>query len=88
MKQRTISAIILLIVLVSALVISSTLFGIVMTVFAVIGFNELFQVKFKDDLRLRPVNILGILLVIFICLNNLFYKVDINVSIIENRYTI
>ncbi len=82
MKQRTISAIILLIVLVSTLAMSSTLFGIVMTVFAVIGFNELFQVKFKNEVRLRPVKILGMLLVGFICLNNLFYKVDINVCVL------
>ena len=82
MKQRTISAIILLIILISALVISSSLFGILMAIFAVIGFNELFQVKFKDEKRLMPVKILGMLLVLFICFNNLFYKVDINVCIL------
>ena len=48
MKQRTISAIILLILLVGSLVISSKLFGIVMLLVAVLGFNEFFDIKYHD----------------------------------------
>ena len=49
MKQRTISAIILLGILISALVISSKLFGIVMMVVAILGFNEFFDIKYLQN---------------------------------------
>ena len=82
MKQRTISGIILLIVLIGSLVISSQLFAILMTGAAVIGFNEFFTVKFGKNNELNVIKILGMLLVIFITLNNIFYKVELNVLIL------
>ena len=82
MKQRTISGIILLIVLIGSLVISSQLFAILMTGAAVIGFNEFFTVKFGKNNELNIIKILGMLLVIFITLNNIFYKVELNVLIL------
>ena len=50
MKQRTISAMILLVILIGCLVISSKLFGIVMLVISILGFNEFFDIKYKDRL--------------------------------------
>ena len=82
MKQRTISGIILLIVLIGSLVISSQLFAVLMTMAAVIGFNEFFTVKFGKNKELNLIKILGMLLVMFISLNNIFYKVDLNVLIL------
>lgn len=82
MKQRTISGIILLVVLISALVVSNQLFAVLMTAAAVIGFNEFFTVKFGKNKDLNIIKLLGILLVIFISLNNIFYQVEMNVLIL------
>ena len=83
MKQRTISAIILLTILISSLIINSKLFAIVMLICAIIGFNEFFHIKYKDTLKkLKLINILGIISLILIALNNIFYKVDMNITII------
>ena len=62
MKQRTISAIVLLIILIGSLVISSKLFGIVMLLLAILGFNEFFDIKYKDgDRRLNTIRVFGII---------------------------
>lgn len=82
MKQRTISGIILLMILIGALIISSELFAVLMTIAAVMGFNEFFLVKFGKEKRLDPIKLLGMLLVLFISLNNIFYKVELNVLIL------
>ena len=58
MKQRTFSAIILLIILISALVISSKLFGIVMMLIAILGFNEFFDIKYNNNLKKMRIIIL------------------------------
>ena len=82
MKQRTISAIILLIVLITSLLIGSKIFSVVMSLCALIGFCEFFSVKFKDEKRLFAVKIVGILSLLLIVLNNCFYRIDINVCIL------
>jgi len=82
MRQRTISGIILLIVLIGSLVISSQLFALLMAMAAVIGFNEFFIVKFGKEKKLNTIKILGMILVLFISLNNIFYKVEMNTLIL------
>ena len=83
MKQRTISAIILLIILISCLVINSKLFGIVMMLISILGFNEFFNIKYRDKLKeLRYIKLLGILGLVLITFNNTFYKLDMNVVIL------
>ena len=83
MKQRTISAIILMIILISCLVINSKLFGLVMLFFGIIGFNEFFDIKYKDKSKeLRIIKILGIISMILIMLNNTFYNIDTKVVIL------
>lgn len=82
MKQRTISAIILLVVLITALVISSKLFGIVMSLCAIVGFNEFFSVKFKNERELQAIKIIGVFSVLLMTLNNLFYELEYNVFIL------
>lgn len=82
MKQRTISGIVLLLVLISSMVISSQLFAILMVIAAVIGFNEFFTVKIGKNKELTFIKLIGMLLVVFISLNNIFYKVDLNVLIL------
>ena len=83
MKQRTISAIVLLIILIGSLLISTKLFGIIMMIAAIVGFNELFDIKYKDSLKkYRLIKILGIISLILIVLNNTFYKIDIKVTVL------
>lgn len=83
MKQRTISAIVLLIILIGSLVISSKLFGIVMLLLAILGFNEFFDIKYKDgDRRLNTIRVLGIISLILITLNETFYKIDLKALIL------
>ena len=83
MKQRTISAIILLIILVGSLVISSELFGIVMLITSIIGFNEFFNIKYSDrNKKLDIIKILGIISMTLITLNNTFYEIDMNIVVL------
>lgn len=82
MKQRTISGVILLLVLLGSLVVSSELFAVLMTIVALIGFNEFFEVKFGKDKEKWLVKFLGMLMVLFITFNNIFYEVSMNVLIL------
>lgn len=83
MKQRVISATIMLILLIGCLIISSKVFGILMQVIAILGFNEFFNIKYKEKSKeLIIIKILGIISLILITLNNTFYKLSINVTIL------
>ena len=83
MKQRTISAIILLTILIGSLVISSKLFGIVLLLVAILGFNEFFNIKYEDNSKkLILIRILGIVSLILLTLNNTFYHIDMNITIV------
>ena len=83
MKQRTIGAIILLLILISCLIISSKLFGLVMMIIAILGFNEFFNIKYEDNLnKLKFIKLLGIISLILITLNKTFYMIDMNITIL------
>jgi len=83
MKQRTISAIILLMIMIGSLVVSSKLFGIVMLIFSIIGFKEFFDIRYNEkNKKLNLIRILGILCVLLIVMNNTFYKIEMNVLIL------
>ena len=83
MKQRTISAILLLAILIGCLIISTKLFGIVMMIAAILGFNEFFDIKYSENKkRYRLVKLLGIISLILITLNNTFYNINMNVTIL------
>ena len=83
MKQRVIGAIILLILLIGCLVISSKVFGILMQIIAILGFNEFFDIKYKERKKeLIVIRILGIISLILVTLNNTFYKVSMNVTML------
>ena len=81
MKKRTISALVLLVILISSLIVSSKVFAFVMAICAVIGFNEFFNIK-GDDKSLIIVKIFGIISVLLLVLNNVLYKVDLSVLIL------
>lgn len=83
MKQRTISAVVLLIILIGSALLSSKLFGIVMQCVAIIGFNEFFDIKYKDKLKkMRLIKLLGIISLVLITLNNTFYVLDMKIVIL------
>lgn len=83
MKQRTIGAIILLLILISCLIISSKLFGLVMMIIAILGFNEFFNIKYESNLKkLKFIKLLGIVSLILITLNKTFYMIDMNITIL------
>ena len=48
MKQRTISAIILLIIMIGSILINSKLFGVLMLLFSVIGYKEFFEIRYNE----------------------------------------
>lgn len=83
MKERTISAIILLILMIGSIVIDSRVFGILMLIFSIMGFREFFDVRYSDgNKKLDLIRIIGMLCVIFIVMNNTFYNLDMNVLVL------
>ena len=83
MKKRTISAIILLTILISSLMISSKLFGLIMLVFSILGFNEIFNVKYKNNNKKNKLlKIIGVIFIIITTLNNNLYKMDISIILL------
>ena len=83
MKESTISAIILLAIMIGSIVIDSKLFGILMLIFSVMGFIEFFDIRYKDkNKKLNLIKIIGIICVLLIGMNNTFYKMDMNVVVL------
>lgn len=78
MKKRTISAIILLTILIASLVISSKLFGLVILALSILGFNEIFNIKYKNNKKMNLLKYIGIIFVIIITLNNNLYQIDLS----------
>lgn len=83
LKKRTFSAMVLLLILVVSLIISSKLFSLIMLLCAILGFNELFSVKYKKRVKeLDIIKIFAILSIILITLNNIFYVLDTKVLVL------
>ena len=56
MKMRTIGAIILLVILIGSIIIGYEAFGLVMLACSILGYNELIDIKYKDNERLEIKN--------------------------------
>ena len=83
MKERTISAIILLIMMIGSIVIDSKLFGILMLIFSVLGFLEFFNIRYSEkNKKLDLIRIVGILCLLLIAMNNTFYKLNLNIVVL------
>ena len=83
MKQRTISAIILLMIMIGSILINSKLFGLLMLIFSIIGYNEFFSVRYKEkNKKLDLIKVFGIISVLIIAMNNTFYKIEMNIVIL------
>ena len=83
MKQRVISAFILLAVMIGSILISEKLFGLVMLIFAIIGFNEFFTIKYPEkNKKFSLIKIISIICLTIIALNNTFYNIPVNVVVL------
>ena len=83
MKERTISAIILLILMIGSMIIDSKLFGILMLIFSVLGFLEFFNIRYSEkNKKLDLIRIVGIVCLLLISMNNTFYKIDMNIIVL------
>lgn len=83
MKQRTISAVILLIIMIGSILVSSKLFGILMLLFSVIGFREFFDIRYKEkNTKLDLIRFLGIICLLLIAMNKTFYLLDSNIIVL------
>ena len=83
MKQRTISAIILLIVMIGSILVSSKLFGILMLIFSVLGFKEFFDIRYNEkNKELNLIRIIGIICVLMIAMDNTFYHMNMNILVL------
>ena len=83
MKERTISATILLILMIGSIIIDSKLFGILMLIFSVLGFLEFFNIRYSEkNKKLNLIRIVGILCLLLIAMNNTFYKLNLNIVVL------
>lgn len=82
MKERTISAIILMAILIFSMLMGSKVFGIIMTIAAILGFYEFFNIKYEKNKKLRIIQMLGAIFTALICLNDIFYKINLDVIIL------
>ena len=83
MKQRTISAVILLVIMVGSILIDSKLFGILMLLCSIIGFKEFFDIRYNGkNKKLNLIKLIGGLCVLFVAMNNTFYKLNLNIVVL------
>lgn len=83
MKKRTISAIILVGIMIGSILISRKLFGILMLIISILGFREFFDIKYGNKNKdLNLIKIISILCLVIIAMNNTFYKLDLNIIVL------
>ena len=77
MKKRSLSAVILLIILIGSIMISYKAFGVVMTIAAIIGFRELVNIKYGDKSNeIEIIKLLGYMSVFLIVLDDIFFSIN------------
>ena len=77
MKQRTIGAIILMAILVGSILLGYEAFGFVMLSCAVIGYRELFTIKYDDpEKRMDIIKLIGGGSLVLLGLNEVFFNVS------------
>ena len=70
MKQRTISAIILLAVMVGSILIDSKVFGILILLCSILGFGEFFGIRYGDNKKLKLIKLFGIASLLFVAMKS------------------
>ena len=77
MKKRSMSAVILVTILVGSIFISYKVFGLVMLVAAILGFRELVSVKYGEKSNdIEIIKLLGYMSLFLIVLNDIYFKID------------
>ena len=83
MKKRTLSAVVLLIILVGAVFFGYKVFSLVMLLASIFGYYELFQIKYeKRKQNIAMIQLLGYFSLIFLVLNDIFFTIDNNILVI------
>jgi len=77
MKKRTISGIVLLIILIGSLIINTKLFSLVMLLAAILGLRELINIKYKEkEANIEIIKFIGYVSLILIVLNKTFFNLN------------
>lgn len=77
MKKRSISAAVLVTILVSSILIGYKAFGIVMLIFSCLGFRELVNIKYGEKSNnIEIIKLIGYTSLFLIVLNNTYLKLD------------
>ena len=83
MKNRTLGATILMLVLIGSLLISIELFAVVMLISAILGYRELINIKYGEkEHNFEIVRFIGYVSLIIIVLNNIFYNISDRLTLI------
>ena len=77
MKKRILGAVILLAGLIISIILGFKIFGILMLLFAILGYRELFDIKYEDKKQdIAVMSLVGYMNLTLICLNEIFFKLD------------
>lgn len=77
MKKRTISAVVLLAILVGSLLLGYKVFGLVMLIGSLLGYRELLNIKYGNKERnFEMIRLIGYICLGFIVANDIFFEVD------------
>ena len=77
MKKRSMSAVILVTILVGSILIGYKAFGLVMLVAAILGFRELVSVKYGEKSNdIEVIKLLGYMSLFLIVLDDIYFKID------------
>ena len=77
MKKRSLSAAILVIILVGSILISYKTFGIVMVISSILGFRELISIKYGEKSNdIEIIKLIGYISIFLIVLNKIYFKID------------
>ncbi len=77
MKKRILGAVILLAGLIISIMLGFKIFGILMLLFAILGYRELFGIKYEDKKQnIAVMSLVGYMNLTLICLNEIFFKLD------------
>lgn len=82
MKKRTFSAIILMFILIGSIFLGYKVFSIVMLICAMLGYRELFHIKYDVKKKIDVVRLIGYFSLILLVLNSIFFSLDNQILVI------
>ena len=83
MKKRTFSAVILLGILIGSVFLGYKVFGLVMLIASMLGYHELFQIKYEERRQnIAMIQLLGYFSLVLLVLNDIFFSLDSNLLVV------